>query len=87
MMTQLVLVMENIVLVAGVLTIACLTSLVSSDGALFSNSWAVEIKGGPDVADMLARKHGFANRGQVSVCVLSACPFSYCGVTSFVCLC
>lgn len=47
------------------LLVACLISLVSSDDALFSNSWAVEIRGGPDIADMLARKHGFANRGQV----------------------
>ena len=32
----------------------------------YSNSWAVEVRGGPEVANELARKHGFVNRGQVS---------------------
>jgi len=31
----------------------------------YSNSWAVEVKGGHEVAEQLARKHGFINRGQV----------------------
>ena len=38
---------------------------LSEDHHLFSNSWAVEIKGGSHVADQLAEKHGFINRGQV----------------------
>lgn len=33
----------------------------------YSNSWAVEVKGGHEVAEQLARKHGFINRGQVPV--------------------
>ena len=30
------------------------------------NEWAVEVTGGPESADSLARKHGLTNRGQVS---------------------
>lgn len=33
--------------------------------SVFSNSWAVEVKGGLRVADQLAEKHGFINRGLV----------------------
>lgn len=32
---------------------------------LFSNSWAVEVNGGPHIANQLAEKHGFINKGQV----------------------
>ena len=32
---------------------------------VFSNSWAVEVKGGGHVADRLAEKHGFINKGLV----------------------
>ena len=32
---------------------------------VFSNSWAVEVKGGSHVADQLAEKHGFINKGPV----------------------
>ena len=31
----------------------------------WSNSWAVEIEGGNDKANEIARKHGFMNLGQV----------------------
>ena len=31
----------------------------------YTNSWAVEVRGGPKAADELAKKHGFENRGQV----------------------
>ena len=30
-----------------------------------TNRWAVEVRGGPEAADTLARKYGFENRGQV----------------------
>lgn len=33
--------------------------------SVFSNSWAVEVKGGLRIADQLAEKHGFINRGLV----------------------
>lgn len=36
------------------------------DDTVFSNSWAVEVKGGSHVADQLAEKHGFVNKGMVS---------------------
>lgn len=32
----------------------------------YTNSWAVEIRGGRAVADEVARRHGFLNMGQVS---------------------
>ena len=32
----------------------------------FSNQWAVLIKGGKEVADRVAREHGFKNMGRVS---------------------
>ena len=32
---------------------------------VFSNSWAIEVKGGSHVADQLAEKHGFINKGLV----------------------
>ena len=32
----------------------------------FSNSWAVEVRGGAEKAEELALKHGFSNLGQVS---------------------
>ena len=31
----------------------------------YSNSWAVEIVGGKDMADRIAETHGFINMGQV----------------------
>ena len=46
------------------------TSLIGCHGnspeeVVYSNSWAVEVKGGHHVANELARKHGFVNKGQV----------------------
>ena len=38
----------------------------------YTNSWAVEVRGGVEVADELARKHGFVNAGEVSQTVESA---------------
>ena len=35
------------------------------DETVFSNSWAVEVKGGSHVADQMAEKHGFINKGLV----------------------
>lgn len=32
----------------------------------YSNSWAVEVSGGPTEADRLAHLHGFVNHGQAS---------------------
>ena len=33
---------------------------------LYTNAWAVEVEGGEKVADELAAKYGFINKGQVS---------------------
>ena len=37
---------------------------------MYTNSWAVEVNGGKQVADDIARKHGFINKGQVSIVVM-----------------
>ena len=37
-----------------------------AEGHVYSNSWAVKVTGGVDVADRIAEKHGFKNLGQVS---------------------
>ena len=37
-----------------------------AEGLVYSNSWAVKVSGGVDVADRIAEKHGFKNLGQVS---------------------
>ena len=34
-------------------------------GPRYLTSWAVEVVGGNEMANNLARKHGFVNRGQV----------------------
>ena len=34
--------------------------------ARFSDRWAVQVSGGPENAESLARRHGLTNRGQVS---------------------
>ncbi len=36
------------------------------EGKIFSNSWAVEISGGDEVAERIAKRHGFTNLGRVS---------------------
>lgn len=36
---------------------------------VYTNTWAVQISGGPEEADRIAREHGFVNHGNVS----SAC--------------
>lgn len=35
------------------------------DEGYYTNSWAVEILGGDDVANRIAKIHGFINKGQV----------------------
>ena len=41
---------------------------VTSDRRTFTNDWVVKVKGGPAVADLIARRHGFVNKGQV-ICI------------------
>lgn len=48
-----------------------LCSLISASWSVrrneetYTNDWLVKIEGGVAVADLIARKHGFINRGQV----------------------
>lgn len=35
----------------------------------YTNSWAVEVRGGPEIGNLLAHKHGFINHGQVNLLV------------------
>ena len=39
----------------------------SAHSKRYINSWAVEVRGGKEHADEVARRNGFENRGQVSV--------------------
>ena len=39
----------------------------SAHSKRYINSWAVEVRGGMEHADEVARRNGFENRGQVSV--------------------
>lgn len=34
---------------------------------VYTNTWAVQIDGGPEKADQIARDHGFINLGNVSL--------------------
>ena len=45
------------------------------DEDYYTNSWAVEIQGGDDVANRIAKTHGFLNKGQVENDIL---PMYYC---------
>lgn len=40
--------------------------IVQSVEAHYTRQWAVHLNGGPEVADEVARDHGFVNLGQVS---------------------
>lgn len=55
-----------------VLLVAVQVLLVQRGQAHYTRQWAVEVHGGPDVADQVARDHGFVNLGQVRI------PFQKC---------
>ena len=42
-----------------------LTYIQSLNDIKYSNQWSVQIDGGKEEADRLARKHGFVNEGKV----------------------
>lgn len=46
------------------LCVVCVT-LIQLVSAHYTRQWAVHIDGGPEVADAVARDHGFVNLGQV----------------------
>ncbi len=70
----------------GVLIVCCVTLFVSvlSNEENYSNSWAVEVKGGHEAANALALKHGFINKGQVHTCVSVA---KFLLIYVYACLC
>ena len=46
------------------------TSPLSMEKIRYSNDWAVEIHGEPEMADQIARRFGFINLGQVKVNIM-----------------
>ena len=56
----------SVAIVASLLTWQC---VVAKEKDRYSNSWAVEVRGGAEKAEELARKHGFTNLGQVGIFV------------------
>lgn len=64
-------------------TVLVLLTAELIDAEVYTNTWAVQINGGPEEANRIARKHGFINLGNVSsdyrimyVCVL-VCVVSF----------
>ena len=58
------------------LSVSCaLLAQTSAADPRYTNSWAVEIRGGAKAADQLAQSHGFLNLGQVS------CRFAHSNIT------
>ena len=49
-----------------VLVAAAFVTSASGAKRVFTNDWAVEVFGGPAVANAIAKRHGFENRGQAS---------------------
>ena len=40
------------------------------DKTRYTNEWIVEVKGGPEVADEIAQRHGFKNLGKVTSIII-----------------
>ena len=45
---------------------SCLHACTYADKTRYTNEWIVEVKGGPEVADEIAERHGFKNLGKVT---------------------
>ena len=45
--------------------LVCYLAGLPSDATVYLNQWAVQIDGGPNVADAVAADNGFRNLGQV----------------------
>ena len=56
--------MENVTAILILFSIGTVLSGVAGRDR-YSNSWAVEVRGGVEKAEELARHHGFVNLGQV----------------------
>ena len=48
----------------AMLSFCCLYACVSAE-RIYINEWIVEVKGRPEFADEIARRHGFRNLGKV----------------------
>lgn len=55
-----------LVMVAAAVRAAPISTSSGEDKPHYTNSWAVQVHGGPKEADILANKYGFENLGQVS---------------------
>lgn len=55
-------------------TVLVLLTAKLIDAEVYTNTWAVQISGGPEEADRIAREHGFINLGNVS----TASQYSLC---------
>lgn len=80
----------SVVLRLRLVVVALLFVSVFSREEDYSNSWAVEVKGGHPAADALAIKHGFINKGQVTdYCICVACICTYVpdsGIYMYICV-
>jgi len=47
------------------MVLVCYLAATPGDAAVYLNQWAVEVHGGPSVADAVAADNGFRNLGQV----------------------
>ena len=56
---------SSIILLA-LLSFCCLYACVSAD-RVYINEWIVQVKGEPEVADKIAKRHGFQNLGKVDI--------------------
>jgi len=52
-------------LVVAVTALVCCLVVTPGQAAVYLNQWAVQIDGGPRVADAVAADNGFRNLGQV----------------------
>ena len=50
----------------AMLSFCCLYACVSAD-RVYINEWIVQVKGEPEVADEIAKRHGFQNLGKVDI--------------------
>ena len=56
----------NFITISAKLSLAEMAAEQQTQVVRYSNTWAVEVRGGAEEADALAEKHGLINRGQVN---------------------
>lgn len=59
-------------------TVLVLPTAELIDAEVYTNTWAVQINGGPEEANRIAREHGFINLGNVSSAysIMDVCLFA-----------